>query len=169
MSDKIINRVANSNLVNIDLEAMYPEGKRVRFDIKKWLFEGIVLKEKAFRKHVENHDWTQYKNNYVALNCSEDAIIPSWAYLLISSELAPYAKKIIVGDMELLETLIFHEVIENLKIENFKDKPIIIKGCSEKLIPNSAFSMLIEKLVPIAKSIMYGEACSTVPLYKRKK
>ena len=169
MSDKIINRVANSNLINIDLEAMYPEGKRVLFDIKKWLFEGIVLKEKEFRKHVANHNWTQYKNNYVALNCSEDAIIPSWAYLLISSELAPYAKKIIVGDMELLETLIFHEVIENLKIENFKDKPIIIKGCSEKLIPNSAFSMLIQKLFPIAKSIMYGEACSTVPLYKRKK
>lgn len=169
MSDKIINRVANSNLINIDLEAMYPEGKRVLFDIKKWLFEGIVLKEKEFRKHVANHDWTQYKNNYVALNCSEDAIIPSWAYLLISSELAPYAKKIIVGDMELLETLIFHEVIKNLKIENFKDKPIIIKGCSEKLIPNSAFSMLIQKLFPIAKSIMYGEACSTVPLYKREK
>ena len=169
MSDKIINRVANSNLINIDLEAMYPEGKRILFDIKKWLFEGIVLKEKEFRKHVANHDWTQYKNNYVALNCSEDAIIPSWAYLLVSSELAPYAKKIIVGDMELLETLIFHEVIENLRIENFKDKPIIIKGCSEKLIPNSAFSMLIQKLFPIAKSIMYGEACSTVPLYKRKK
>ena len=169
MSDKIINRVANSNLVNIDLEAMYPKGKRVTFDIKKWLFEGIVLKEKEFRKHIENHDWTQYKDDYVALNCSEDAIIPSWAYLLISSELAPYAKKIIVGDLELLETLIFHEVIENLKIENFKDKPIIIKGCSEKPIPNSAFSMLIQKLFPVAKSIMYGEACSTVPLYKRKK
>jgi len=169
MSDKIINRVANSNLVNIDLEAMYPKGKRVTFDIKKWLFEGIVLKEKEFRKHIENHDWTQYKDDYVALNCSEDAIIPSWAYLLISSELAPYAKKIIVGDLELLETLIFHEVIENLKIENFKDKPIIIKGCSEKPIPNSAFSMLIQKLFPVAKSIMYGEACSTVPLLKRKK
>ena len=169
MSDKIINRVANSNLVNIDLEAIYPEGKRVLFDIKKWLFEGIVLKEKEFRKHVANHDWTQYKDSYVALNCSEDAIIPSWAYLLISSELAPYAKKIIVGDRELLETLIFHEVIENLRIEHFKDKPIIIKGCSEKPIPNSAFSMLIQKLFPVAKSIMYGEACSTVPLYKRKK
>ena len=169
MSDKIINRVANSNLVNIDLEAIYPEGKRVLFDIKKWLFEGIVLKEKEFRKHVANHDWTQYKNSYVALNCSEDAIIPSWAYLLISSELAPYAKKIIIGDTELLETLIFHEVIENLRIEDFKDKPIIIKGCSEKPIPNSAFSMLIQKLFPVAKSIMYGEACSTVPLYKRKK
>ena len=88
---------------------------------------------------------------------------------MISSELAPYAKKIIVGDTELLETLIFHEVIENLRIEHFKDKPIIIKGCSEKPIPNSAFSMLIQKLFPIAKSIMYGEACSTVPLYKRKK
>ena len=169
MSDKIINRVANSNLVNIDLEAIYPKGKRVLFDIKKWLFEGIVLKEKEFRKHVANHDWTQYKDSYVALNCSEDAIIPSWAYLLISSELAPYAKKIIVRDTELLETLIFHEVIENLRIEHFKDKPIIIKGCSEKPIPNSAFSMLIQKLFPIAKSIMYGEACSTVPLYKRKK
>lgn len=169
MSDKIINRIAKSKLVNIDLEAFYPDGNRVLFDIKDWLFEGIVLKEKEFRKHVANHDWSQYKNCYVALACSEEAIIPSWAYLLISSKLAPFAKKIVVGNLELLETLIFNEIIQNLTIEDYRGKPIIIKGCAEKPVPYSAFSILIQKLVPIAKSIMYGEACSTVPLYKRKK
>tara|TARA_B100000963_G_scaffold332979_1_gene324958 strand:+ start:421 stop:930 length:510 start_codon:yes stop_codon:yes gene_type:complete len=169
MSDKIINRIAKSKLVNIDLESFYPDGNRVLFDIKDWLFEGIVLKEKEFRKHVANHDWSQYKNCYVALTCSEEAIIPSWAYLLISSELAPFAKKIVVGNLELLETLIFNEIIQNLTIEDFRDKPVIIKGCTEKPVPYAAFSILIQKLVPVAKKIMYGEACSTVPLYKRKK
>tara|TARA_B100001057_G_C22579452_1_gene844433 strand:- start:83 stop:592 length:510 start_codon:yes stop_codon:yes gene_type:complete len=169
MSEKIINRIAKSKLVNIDLEAFYPDGNRVLFDIRDWLFEGIVLKEKEFRNYVANHDWSLYENCYVALTCSEEAIIPSWAYLLISSELSPFAKKIVVGNLELLETLIFSEIIQNLTIEDFRDKPVIIKGCGDKPVPNSAFSMLIQKLLPVAKNIMYGEACSTVPLYKRKK
>lgn len=169
MAEEIINRIANSKLVTIDLEEFYPEGNRVLFDIKHWLFEGIILKEKDFRTHVLNHDWSQYLDSYVALTCSEDAIIPSWAYLLVSSELASYAKKVVVGNLELLETSIFQEVIKNLDTTEFLDRPIIIKGCAEKPIPPSAFSFLIEKLQPIAKTIMYGEACSTVPLYKKKK
>tara|TARA_R110001632_G_scaffold153025_2_gene270757 strand:- start:3976 stop:4485 length:510 start_codon:yes stop_codon:yes gene_type:complete len=169
MAEEIINRIANSYIINIDLEELYPNGKRILFDIKDWLFEGIILKEKDFREHVTNHDWSQYKDNYVALTCSEDAIIPSWAYLLLSSELAPFAKKIVVGDLEMLETVLFQDIIQDFEVDDFKDKPIIIKGCAEKPIPPSAFAFLIQKLQPIAKTIMYGEACSTVPLYKKKK
>lgn len=169
MAGEIVNRVANSPLINIDLEEFYPEGKRVLFDIKDWLYEGIILKEKDFREYVKNHDWSQYQDNYVALTCSEDAIIPSWAYLLLSTELASYAKKVVVGNLELLETAIFQEVIQNLDVSEYENRPIIIKGCADKPIPPSAFSFLIERIQPIAKNIMYGEACSTVPLYKRKK
>lgn len=167
--EEIVNRVAKSPLINIDLEEFYPEGKRVLFDIKDWLFEGIILKEKDFREHVKNHDWSQYQDQYVALTCSEDAIIPSWAYLLLSTELTPYAKKIVVGNLELLETTIFQQVIQNLDISEYENRPVIIKGCADKPIPPSAFSFLIDRIQPIAKNIMYGEACSTVPLYKRKK
>ena len=169
MADEIINKVSNSKLITIDLEELYPEGERVLFDIKDWLFDQIILKEKDFRAFVKSHDWSRYKNTYVALTCSVDAIIPSWAYLLLSSELAPYSKKIVVGNLELLETSLFQDIIQNLSIESFKEKPIIIKGCAQKPIPPSAFSMLIHKLQPIAKSIMYGEACSTVPLFKKKR
>ena len=168
MADEIINKVSNSKLITLDLEELYPEGERVLFDIKDWLFDQIILKEKDFRASVKSHDWSRYKNTYVALTCSVDAIIPSWAYLLLSSELAPYSKKIVVGNLELLETSLFQDIIQNLSIESFKEKPIIIKGCAQKPIPPSAFSMLIHKLQPIAKSIMYGEACSTVPLFKKK-
>lgn len=169
MSEKIVNRVAKSPLKNIDLEELYPDGKRILFDIKNWLFEGIILKENDFRESVNKHDWSQYQDTYVALTCSEDAIIPSWAYLLLSAELTPYAKKIVVGDLELLETSIFQEIINHMDISEYQDKPVIIKGCADKPIPASAFSFLIDRIQPIAKTIMYGEACSTVPLYKKKK
>lgn len=169
MAEEIINRVANSALVNIDLEDFYPEGRRILFDIKDWLFEGIILKEKDFREHIKNHDWSQYKDAYVALTCSEDAIIPSWAYLLLSTELNPYTKKTVVGNLELLETTIFQDIIQNLDVSEYENKPVIIKGCAEKPIPASAFSFLIKKIQPLARTIMYGEACSTVPLYKKKK
>lgn len=169
MADEIINRVANSKLITIDLEDFYPEGKRAIFDIKDWLYEELILREKDFRESVKNHDWSLYKENYVALTCSSDAIIPSWAYLLITTELNNYAKKVVIGDLELLETVIFNEIITNLNINEFKNKPVIIKGCSNKPIPQSAYSMLISKIQPEVKNIMYGEACSTVPLFKKRK
>lgn len=169
MAEKIINRVANSKLISVDLQDFYPDGKRILFDIKEWLFEGIILKEKDFRIYIENHDWSQYQNSYVALTCSEDAIIPSWAYLLLTTRLSPFAKKIIIGDLASLETSIFQDIINQLDITEYKDKPIIIKGCSDKPIPDSAYVLFIKKIQPTAKSILFGEACSTVPLYKKKK
>lgn len=167
MSNEIANRVASSQLVNIDLEDFYPEGERVLFDIKDWLFAGQILKEKDFRGSVKDHDWTAYQNKFVALICSADAVIPSWAYLLITVELSPFAKKIVVGNFDVLEISIFQEIINQIPIEKYINKPIIIKGCSDRSIPETAYTQLISKLLPIAKSIMYGEACSNVPLFKR--
>lgn len=167
--EEIINRVANSQLKTFDLEEIYPEGKRVLFDVKDWLFQELILKEVDFRAFVKDHDWAQYKNCFVAISCSADAIIPSWALMLVASELTPYANKVVIGNLELLETVIYQELISFLDLKDFAEKPVIIKGCANKPIPNSAYAFLIEKLQPIAKSILFGEACSTVPLYKSKK
>lgn len=168
MADEIINRVAQSKLVTIDLEDYYPSGKRVLFDISGWLIEGLILREKEFRNHVAEHDWSQYKNQYVALYCATDAIIPAWAYMLISVHLTPFVEKVIIGTLENLETAIYQEIINNLEVSNYLNKPVIIKGCANKPIPDNAYTMLIGKLHGVAKSIMYGEACSSVPLYKKK-
>lgn len=168
MADEIINRVANSKLITFDLEDFYPEGKRLVFDIKPWLFQELVLREKNFRQFVKEHDWNQYKNNYIALTCSTDAIVPAWAYMLIATKLESNAKKIIIGDLEQLESSIYQDIINTIDFNEFKDKPVIVKGCSNKPVPTNAYILLIEKLTPIAKSIMYGEACSSVPLHKKK-
>ncbi|WP_136480467.1 DUF2480 family protein [Cognatitamlana onchidii] len=168
MADDIINRVANSKLVTIDLEDYYPEGNRILFDIKDWLFEGLILREKDFREKAKGHNWSQYQNHYVALTCSTDAIIPGWAYMLLTVYLEPYAKQITIGNLKQLETSIYQDIINNLDISIFQDKPIIIKGCSNKPVPDNAYIMLTKKLKPVAKSLMYGEACSSVPLYKNK-
>jgi len=168
MPDEIINRVANSKLITFDLEDLYPKGTRTVIDIKEWLYEGLLLREKDFRERIASHDWSQYKEHYVSLCCSSDAIIPGWAYLLVTSALAPIAKKVIVGDLVLLETLLYQEIIDALDITEYKDKPIIIKGCSNKPVPEGAYIALLQKLQPVARSLMYGEACSSVPLYKRK-
>ena len=165
---EIVNRVAQSKLLTFDLEDYYPAGERVLLDIKEWLYEEIILKEKDFRAHVGNHDWEQYKNVFVALCCSSDAIIPGWAYMLVSTKLQPYAKKVVLGSLEDLETTLFQPIIEDLDISDFKDKPVIIKGCSNKPVPPNAYLWATIKLQAVAKSIMYGEACSSVPLFKRK-
>lgn len=169
MAEEIINRVVNSKLKTFDLEEIYPEGKRVVFDIKDWLFEEIILKEKDFRASVKNHDWSQYKNTFVAVTCSVEAIIPSWAFMLVTAELTRFANKVVVGDLELLETVLYQELLSFVDFKDFIDIPVIIKGCADKPIPPTAFAFLIDKLQPIAKSIMFGEACSTVPIFKNKK
>jgi len=169
MEDEIINRVANSKLKVIDLEDYYPDGKRVLFDIKDWLLEGLVLREKDFRVFVASHDWSQYQDCYVALYCSTDAIVPDWAYMLISIELQTYSKFAVIGTLEDLESIIYSEIISTLDVSEFSNQLVIIKGCSNKPVPSNALILLTQKLKPIAKSIMFGEACSSVPLYKRKK
>ncbi|MEG9327669.1 DUF2480 family protein [Salinimicrobium catena] len=167
MADEIVNRVANSKLVTVDLEDLYPEGPRILFDIKDWLLEGLVLREKEFRKSAKEHDWSRYEGAYVALTCSTDAIIPGWAYMLLSTYLAPVAKKVVTGDLEMLETVLYTEVLQEFDVSEYQDLPVIVKGCSRKPVPKNAYLQLINKLQPVAKSIMYGEACSSVPLYKR--
>lgn len=168
MEGEIVNRVANSKLKVIDLEDYYPEGKRIVFDIKDWLFEGLVLREKEFRASVAEYDWSQYKDCYVALTCSSEAIVPDWAYMLISLELNNYSKLTVLGSLEQLESIIYSSIISELDIEPFSGLPVIIKGCSHKPVPSNALLLLSQRLKPVAKSIMFGEACSAVPLYKRK-
>ena len=169
MSEEIVNKVAQSGIVTIDLEEFYPEGKRILFDIKPLLFQELILKEKDFREFIKNEDWSKYKDSYVAITCSNDAIVPTWAYMLLTLSLQTHAKKIVFGNLETLETVLFNEIISNLNIAAYKDARIVIKGCGTKSVPVSAYVALTEKVKPIAKSIMYGEPCSTVPLYKQPK
>lgn len=167
--DNIIeNKIANSGLITLDLADYYPKGERKLIDIAPWLFEGIMLREKDFRQSVKNHDWSQYQDCYVAVFCSEDAIIPQWAYMLLSSALAPYAKKVVFGTREQLESILMDSAIQSLDLSELEDKRVIIKGCGDLPIPPHAYVSVVSKLQPIAKSIMFGEACSTVPIYKKK-
>lgn len=168
MSEEIINRVANSKLVTFDLEEFYPKGERMSMDIASWLMEGIVLYEKDFRAKAEDFDWSKYQDCYVNLFCSTDAIVPGWAFLYLSLKLVPYAKKVTVGTSEETETVLFTEILQKIDFSEYQDKSVIIKGCAHKPIPQNAYLLTAQKLIPFAKSIMYGEACSSVPLYKRK-
>ena len=165
---EIINRVAQSALVTFNLEDHYPKGERILLDIKDWLFEGFILREKEFRAAISSHNWEQYKDAYVALTCSTDAIIPGWAYMLIATELQPYAKKMLIGNLEQLEASLYQSIIEKLDLSEYKDKPVIIKGCSNKPVPPNAYLWITSKMQTVAKSVMYGEACSSVPLFKRR-
>jgi hypothetical protein len=165
---EIINKVAQSGLITIDLEEYYVQGERVLFDIKGWLFEEIILKEKDFREYIQKHDWKQYENKFVAITCSADAIVPTWAFMLIAAQLEPFAKKITFGSPEKLEEDIFAEVLSRFNPNDFKDQRIVIKGCSKVEVPLSVYVKLTAFLRPLAKSIMYGEPCSTVPIYKKR-
>ncbi|WP_420401544.1 DUF2480 family protein [Flagellimonas sp.] len=166
--EEIRNRVAESKLITFDLEDLYQEGRREVLDIKDWLHEGFILREKEYRAHLDIQDWSQYQDAYVALTCSTDAIVPGWAYMLVTSKLAPFAKKVVLGDLETLETALYQEQLLQLDLEPLKDKPVIIKGCSNKPVPENAYILAMTQIQQVAKSVMYGEACSAVPLYKRK-
>jgi hypothetical protein len=169
MQDEIINKVSQSGLITIDLEEYYPEGKRILFDIKEQLFEGLILREKDFREFIKNEDWNKYKDCYVALTCSADAIVPTWAYMLLATQLEPVAKKVVFGDLETLETILYNEILSKINISDYKDARIVIKGCGNLPVPKAAYVQITGLLRPVAKSIMYGEPCSTVPLYKQPK
>jgi hypothetical protein len=165
---EIVNRVAQSKLITFDLEDYYPKGKRVLLDIQDWLHEGLILREKEFRNYISTHNWEEYRDAYVAMTCSTDAIIPGWAYMLITTKLQPYAKQIVLGGLGDLETSIYQSILEDLDVSPFIDKPVIIKGCSNKPVPQNAYLWATSKIQAVAKSVHYGEACSSVPLYKRK-
>jgi hypothetical protein len=169
MEKEIINKVALSGIITIDLEQFYPEGDRVLFDIKEQLFCGLILKEKDFRMFVKNEDWSKYRDKYVALICSADAVIPTWAYMLLTLQLEPYVKKVVFGDLETLETVLYNEILNRLDVNEYKDTRIVIKGCGHLPVPQAAYVEITRLLRPVAKSIMYGEACSMVPLYKQPK
>ena len=168
MSKEIINRVANSKIITIDLEDYYPKGQRHLLDIKNWLHEGLVLKEKEFRVSVDNFDWTKFNKGYVSVYCSSGAIIPTWAYLLIASKLQGNCIKNVVGDLDYLEKFILKDVVDLIDLSIFVDKAVIIKGCTKKSIPIDAYFQIVDRLKPVTKNIMFGEACSSVPLYKKK-
>ena len=169
MAEEIINRVANSKLVTFDLEDLYLQGNRQLVDISQWLDQGFILRETAFRKSVKENDWSQYTNAFVALHCSTDAIVPAWAYMLVATHMQGIAKKVITGDLALLETILYTEVIQGIDVTPYENVPVIVKGCSNKPVPENAYLLLIEKLQPVARSLMFGEACSSVPLYKKTK
>lgn len=167
MNNEIVNKVSQSGLITIDLEEYYPKGERVLLDIKDILFQGQILREKDFREFIKNEDWNKYQDKYVAIICSADAIVATWAYMLLASHLEPIAKKVIFGNLEVLETILFAEQISKIKTENFENARVVIKGCGNLPVPKSAYVELTSLLRPIVKSIMYGEPCSTVPIYKK--
>ena len=168
MSDVIVNKVAESGLITIDLEDYYPKEEIVVFDLKPYLFMELILKEKEFRSSLQNVDWTQYIDKIVAVTCTADAIIPVWAYMLVTSSLQPFAKEIIFGEREEALKQSFLKNIRAINVNDYDDKRIVIKGCGDKSIGEFAYLEITKLLRPLVKSIMYGEPCSTVPVYKKK-
>ena len=163
MEETIINKVANSGLMEIDLSRLIPKGERFSYDLKQNLYQELILKEKDFRLFLKEHPWTNYQDKYVFIYCSEDVIIPFWAYMLLAVELKPFAKKIVFGNREELEKQLLLDVISTMDTTQYQDKRVIIKGCGEE-ISEAIYIAITHKLTGIAKSIMYGEACSTVPI-----
>jgi hypothetical protein len=168
IQENIVNKVAQSGLVTLDPAAFYPVGDRAIFDIIDNLFQGLILREKDFREFVKTHDWSQYAGKNVGITCSGDAIVPAWAYMLLANRLAPYALDVVFGNAEVLETVLFVKNIANMDVEQYRDQRIVIKGCGDVPVPVSAYVELTKKLTPVVKSLMFGEPCSTVPIYKKR-
>jgi hypothetical protein len=168
MSEAIVNKVANSGLRTLDLETYLPKGQIVNFDLKDHLFMGMILKEKDYREALQKMDWSIYQDKDVALLCSADAIIPVWAFMLAASYLQPVAREVFMGTPEELYKHLFLKNITSLDPKEFEDERIVVKGCGDKQIENFAYAAITQKLRPVVKSIMYGEPCSTVPVYKKK-
>ncbi|HTQ29005.1 MAG TPA: DUF2480 family protein [Puia sp.] len=168
MSDDIINKVAMSSLETVDLEGFYPKQPLKVFDLKPYLYMELIIKEKEFREALQKTDWAVYEDNIVAVTCSADAVIPAWAYMLVASCLQPYAADIVMGDEKTALRQWVVKNIEALDSQAYADKRIVVKGCGDRSIDDFAYLEITKKLRPVAKSIMYGEPCSTVPIYKKK-
>ena len=167
--DEIINKVAESSLVVFDLEDYYTEGQRVTLDVSQWLFEGFILKEKDFREQLKAFDWSMYQNKLVAITCNTDAILPAWTFMLVASYVQTVTKSFVHGSIRDLDMALYHQALSKIDFTVYQDKPLIVKGCSKKVIPQEVYSLALQKLQPYAKSIMYGEACSAVPIFKKIK
>lgn len=169
MESEIINRVSVSDLISFDLENIYPEGDCLVFDIKDLLFEGTILKEKEYRAFIKSHNWENYTGKNVAICCSEDAIIPTWAFMLPIVKMQPYAKMVVFGNKKTLEEKLWSDQIAKLDLTPYINGKVVVKGCGKKYVPIFAYTELTRVLMPIVYSIMFGEPCSTVPLYKKQK
>lgn len=168
MKDEIINRVTSSALVTFDLEKYHTPGERVILDIKDQLYEGLILREKDFRQYIRENDWTKYNGKFVAITCSADAIVPTWAFMLVGMALEPHARKFIFGTLEEMEVRLFLEALADVNWSEFDQAKVVVKGCSRVVVPTALYVEVIAKIKPFASSIMFGEPCSTVPLFKRK-
>ena len=164
-----VNRVANSGLVTLNLEELLHPGERVVYDIKDNLFHSLILREKDFREFIKTNDWTQYDGKNVAIICSADAIVPTWAYMLLATKLQNHAHRYVFGDLEALEQALFQEAIAAIDTEEYREAKVVVKGCGNVPVPTFAYVAIMQKLLPVASSVMYGEPCSTVPLYKKSK
>lgn len=167
MEKEIVNRVAQSPLVTVNLEDWYLTGPRFSIDLSQWLEEGLILREKPFREALANHPWETYKNGYVALQAPTDVVIPIWAYMLLGSYLESIAKQVVVGSLDRLETILFQQQFATADLSAYANRPVIIKGCSKYPVPLSAYVWAIQKIQSVAKSVMFGEACSSVPLFRK--
>ncbi len=164
----LVNRVAESGIITLNLEDYFPADPIATFDLKDYLFRGLILREKDFREAVEAHNWAQYQDTNVCIVCSADAIIPMWAYQLVSISLAPFARLVVCGKAEELILVHYMLAFAALDLEQFRERRIVVKGCGDKPVPAAAYAEIARRLQPVARSIMYGEPCSVVPLFKRK-
>lgn len=169
MEDVIINKVAESGLITLDLEEFYPKEETAVFDLKDYLFMGLILKEKEFREALKNIDWDIYKNKNVCITCTADAIIPMWANMLVTTYLQPIAKEVVFGNEDFLHKILYLKNLAQINVNEFTGKRVVIKGCGDKDISEIAYVEITKLLRPVVKSIMYGEPCSTVPIYKQTK
>jgi len=166
---EIVNRVAQSSLEIFDLEELYPKGNRMAVDLSSWLEEGFLLREKDFRDALKKHDWEPYRDAWVNLYCSTDAVLPAWAYILVSTYLNPVARRVVLGDATDLETALFEEVLDAYDFSALEGKAVLLKGCSHLPVPRQAYLTAMRRIQEFARSVSFGEACSSVPLYKRSR
>lgn len=167
MSEPFVNKVADSGLITLDLEKWYPRDETAVFDLKDHLFMGMILKEKDFREALKVTDWTYYQDKNVGVTCSVDAIIPVWAYMLVAANLQPFAKVIVLGDEKEVSKTVFLKNLAAIDVQEYTDKRVVIKGCGETPIADYVYMEITKLLRPVVKSIMYGEPCSTVPVFKK--
>jgi Protein of unknown function (DUF2480) len=168
-SAEIVNRVSQSSLITLDLEELYQSGERLAWDIGPYLFQGFMLREKDFRAFISAHNWQEYAGKNIALYCSTDAIVPTWAYMLLTLAMQPFANHIIFGSLAELEDALYVKALSEINLDRYRNARVVIKGCSKVAVPVAAYVEATRLLRPIAASIMFGEPCSTVPLFKKPK